>query len=89
MMLRATLGGLSRALKNPPYNLVFHLSPEKKHSKEIHWHIEVYPQLANISGLERGFGVFVNSVKPEKAADILGSASRRELADQVLPPSSS
>lgn len=83
LMLRATLGGMSKALKDVPFNLVFHLSPEKKNSRQIHWHIEVYPQLSIWSGLERGFGVFVNGVRPEKAAEILGSACRKELAGLV------
>ena len=83
LMLRATLGGMAKALKNVPFNLVFHLSPEKKNSRQIHWHIEVYPQINTWSGLERGFGVFVNNVRPEKSAEILGSACRKELAGLV------
>jgi UDPglucose--hexose-1-phosphate uridylyltransferase len=83
LMLRATLGGMSKALKDAPFNLVFHLSPEKKNSKQIHWHIEVYPQVNGWSGLERGFGVYVNNIKPEKSAEILGSACRKELASLV------
>ena len=83
LMMRATLGGMSKALDDPPFNLAFHLSPEKKNSRLIHWHIEVYPQLHRWSGLERGFGVFVNEVKPEKSAEILGSACRKELAGLV------
>jgi UDPglucose--hexose-1-phosphate uridylyltransferase len=83
LMMRSTLGGMSKALKDVPFNLVFHLSPEKKNSRQIHWHIEVYPQLYNWSGLERGFGVYVNSIKPECSAELLGSACRRELASLV------
>jgi UDPglucose--hexose-1-phosphate uridylyltransferase len=83
LMLRATLGGMSKGLKDPPFNLAFHLSPEKKNSRLIHWHIEVYPQMNTWSGLERGFGVFVNPVGPEKSAEILGSACRKELAGLV------
>ncbi|MGI0037510.1 MAG: galactose-1-phosphate uridylyltransferase [Nitrososphaera sp.] len=83
LMLRATLGGMSKALKDAPFNLVFHLSPEKKNSRQIHWHIEVYPQINTWSGLERGFGVYVNDVRPEKSAEILGSACRKELAGLV------
>jgi UDPglucose--hexose-1-phosphate uridylyltransferase len=82
-MMRATLGGMSKALHNAPFNLVFHLSPEKKNSRQIHWHIEVYPQLSIWSGLERGFGVYVNEVTPEKSAELLGSACRKELAGLV------
>jgi len=83
LMMRSTLGGMSKALKEVPFNLVFHLSPEKKNSRQIHWHIEVYPQLYTWSGLERGFGVYVNSIKPECSAELLGSACRRELASLV------
>jgi UDPglucose--hexose-1-phosphate uridylyltransferase len=83
LMLRATLGGMSKALKDAPFNLVFHLSPEKKNSRLIHWHIEVYPQMNTWSGLERGFGVFINNVRPEKSAEILGSSCRKELAGLV------
>jgi UDPglucose--hexose-1-phosphate uridylyltransferase len=83
LMLRATLGGMSKGLREPPFNLAFHLSPEKKNSRLIHWHIEVYPQMNTWSGLERGFGVFINNVRPEKSAEVLGSACRKELAGLV------
>ncbi len=83
LMLRATLGGLSNSIKNVAYNLVFHLSPEKKNSRQIHWHIEVYPLTSAWSGLERGYGVFLNSIAPEKAAEQLGAACRKELAGLV------
>ena len=68
LMLRATLGGLSKTIKNVSYNLVFHLSPEKKNSRQIHWHIEIYPITKPWSGLERGYGIFLNDVSPEQAA---------------------
>jgi UDPglucose--hexose-1-phosphate uridylyltransferase len=83
LILRATLGGLSKALKDTPFNLVFHLSPEKKNSRQLHWHMEVYPQLSTWSGLERGFGIFVNNVSPESSAEVLGAAARKELAGLV------
>ena len=83
LILRATLGGLSKHLKNPSYNIAFHLSPEKKNSRQIHWHIEVYPITNPPSALEKGFGIIVSSLPPEKAAEQLGTASRRELANLV------
>jgi UDPglucose--hexose-1-phosphate uridylyltransferase len=70
-------------LSSPSFNLVFHLSPEKKNSRQIHWHIEIYPQLKALTGLERGFGIYINDVTPEKSAEVLGSACRRELANLV------
>ena len=83
LILRSTLGGLTKAVKDVSFNLAFHLSPEKKNSKQIHWHIEVYPITGNWSGLERGYGVFLNTLSPEKAAEILGAACRKELASLV------
>ena len=83
LILRATLGGLTKTVKNLSYNMVFHLSPEKKNSKQIHWHIEVYPLTNSWSGLERGYGVFVNTTSPEESGQVLGAASRKELANLV------
>ena len=83
LILRATLGGLSNDIKNVSYNLVFHLSPEKKNSRQIHWHIEVYPMVNSWSGLERGYGIFVNTTSPENDAVKLGAACRKELAALV------
>ena len=45
LILRATLGGLTKEIKDVSFNLAFHLSPEKKNSRQIHWHIEVYPKI--------------------------------------------
>jgi len=83
LILRATLGGLSNSMKDIPYNFAFHLSPEKKNSKQIHWHIEVYPITTPWSGLEKGYGVFYSDVTPEQAAEKLGTASRKELSNLV------
>ncbi len=83
LILRATLGGLAKTIKGISYNLAFHLSPEKKNSRQIHWHIEVYPVTDPWSGLERGYGVFLNGISPEDAAEKLGAACRKELAGLV------
>ena len=83
LILRATLGGLTNEIKDLSFNLAFHLSPEKKNSRQIHWHIEVYPLTGYWSGLERGFNVFLNTSSPENAAQTLGAACRKELASLV------
>ncbi len=83
IILRATLGGLANSIKDVSYNFVFHLSPEKKNSRQIHWHIEVYPITSHWSGLERGYGVFLNNISPEQAAEKLGAACRKSLANLV------
>ena len=58
-------------------------SPEKKNSRQIHWHIEIYPITKSWSGLERGYGIFLNDISPEQAAEKLGAACRRNLANLV------
>ena len=83
LILRATLGGLSKTIKNVSYSMAFHLSPEKKNSKQIHWHIEVYPITKPWTGLERGYGIFLNNLSPEDTAEKLGNACRKELAGLV------
>lgn len=83
LMLRSTLGGLAKVLPGVGFNLVFHSSSEKKTTKQIHWHIEVYPRASNWAGLELGTGVFVSETSPESAAEALGAASRKELAQLV------
>ena len=83
LILRATIGGLTKTIKDVSYNIVFHLSPEKKNSRQIHWHLEVYPITKPWSGLERGYGVFLNDVSPEDAAKKLGVSCRKELAGLV------
>ena len=59
LILRASLGGLSKKIKDVSYNIAFHLSPEKKNSKQIHWHIEVYPKIIPWSGLETDLVFFI------------------------------
>jgi len=83
LILRSTLGGLSNSIKDVSFNIAFHLSPEKKNSKQIHWHVEVYPKTAPWSGLELGFGIFLNELTPEKAAAELGASCRKELSSLV------
>lgn len=83
MMLRSTLGGLCRTLKDAHFNMAFHLSPEKKNNASIHWHIEVYPQISNWAGFERAFGVYMNNVSPELAAQELKPSCREEFAKAV------
>ncbi|MGQ9719163.1 MAG: galactose-1-phosphate uridylyltransferase [Nitrososphaerales archaeon] len=83
LVLRSTLGGLSNALRDPPFNIMFHLSSEKKTTKQLHWHIEIYPQVTKWNGFERGTNTYINRVSPEEAAELLGNASRKEFAKLI------
>jgi len=82
-MLKSTLGGLDALLKNPSYNVAFHISSEKKTTKQIHWHIEVYPQIVRWAGMERGSAVYVNPITPEIAAQQLGTSARRQISTLI------
>jgi UDPglucose--hexose-1-phosphate uridylyltransferase len=83
LMLRSTLGGMAKALDTQNFTMVFHSSSEKKTTKQIHWHIEVYPRTTRWAGLELGGGIFVSRVSPEGAAQLLGASARKELAQLV------
>ena len=83
MMLRCTLGGLCKTLKDVHFNLAFHLSPEKKSNVMIHWHIEVYPQISKWAGFERAFGVYMSNTSPEGAAQELKPNCREEFAKSL------
>lgn len=83
LMLRSTLGGMAKALGSSEFSLVFHSSSEKKTTKQIHWHIEVFPKSSAWAGLELGAGIFVNATSPESAAQLLGSMARKEVAQLV------
>ncbi len=82
LILRSTLGGLDSALNEPFFHLIFHNSLNDSNG-EIHWHIEIYPQLTHKDGLEEGFGIYSNPINSERSAEILGKTARKELANLV------
>lgn len=83
LIIRAMLGGLTSLVHDITYSIAFHLSAEKKSSRQIHWHIEVYPVTKKWTGIERGYGIHVNDVSPEDAAKKLGAECKKELANIV------
>ncbi len=72
-VLKATLSALKRALNDPPYNLGFHVAPPKWRGESYHWHIRVSPRITIPAGFELTTGMYINTVPPEKAADVLRS----------------
>ena len=83
LMMRSTLGGMAKALNSSSFTMVFHSSSEKKTTKQIHWHIEVYPNSIGTPGFGVGSGIYVNDFSPEAAAQVLGASARKELAQLV------
>ncbi len=83
--LRDTLARLKGALRNPPYNFVFHTAPntttlvQRRNywdtlAVDWHWHIEILPRLTRVAGFEWGTGFYVNPTAPEEAAAFLREA---------------
>ena len=71
-ILLDVLRRLSRALDNPPYNLIINSAP-RRHADEpdFVWHIELLPRITTAAGFELGTGMAINTVLPEAAAATL------------------
>ena len=79
--LKDTLTRLKLTLKDPAYNLAFHIAPNTNAKPpsghwptlemDFHWHLEVIPRLIQSHGFERGMGFYVNFTPPEEAASYL------------------
>ena len=74
-LLGDVLRRMNRALESPPYNLLIHTAPLVETVEEYyHWHVEIVPKLAKVSGLEWATGLYVNPTSPEEAAEVLREA---------------
>ena len=67
-VIHKSIESLTKTLGIVAFNLVVHSSPEKKTSKQIHWHIEIYPRIETKTGLEISSNIQVNKILPEEAA---------------------
>jgi UDPglucose--hexose-1-phosphate uridylyltransferase len=80
-ILSDVLQKLNRTLGGPPYNLSVQDRPFlrkrpgywKTIEDDFHWHLEILPQIARMTGFEWGSGFFYNPVSPEAAAKHLSS----------------
>lgn len=80
-LLKQIIGQLRVRLFNHDwaYNFYIHTAPHHCEQFEdaddlrasYHWHIELFPRITNLAGLEWGGGVLINSVSPERAAEHL------------------
>jgi UDPglucose--hexose-1-phosphate uridylyltransferase len=74
--LRETMQRLHGTLVSPPFTLLLHTaSVGQEASESFHWHLEIIPRLAPVSGLEWDGGLHVNPVAPETAAEALRKVS--------------
>lgn len=70
--LKVALFKLDRALDCPAYSMILHNAPfAEDRAEHYHWHIEIMPALAGVSGFEWGSGFYINPTPPEESARFL------------------
>jgi UDPglucose--hexose-1-phosphate uridylyltransferase len=76
-VLKESLQKIYHKLNNPAYNYYIHSLPvthdlvTRYDDKSYHWHLEILPRLNVWGGFELGSDVYVNTIMPETAADLL------------------
>jgi len=80
-ILKAVLSKMFKLLNNPAYTMVLHSGPNIKAGrrrgywqtleKDYHWHLEITPRLRSYTSFEVSAGFPVNSVDPNRAAELL------------------
>lgn len=74
-ILRNCIDRIERTTGRAEYNYLIHSAPfDTCCQSHYHWHIEIFPRLAQAAGFEWGTGMFINSVFPEEAARKLRAA---------------
>ena len=66
-VLREGLARLDRVAPGAAYNLAVHSRPAGV-VDDYHWHVHLWPRLQRDAGFERGSGLLVQVVEPERAA---------------------
>lgn len=87
-ILNQVLGLFARALQNPPYHYYLHGAPLRAvELPHYHWHLELIPKLTTVAGFEMGTGVFINTTRPEEAAEYLCEVGEKnaERPDLLCP----
>ena len=75
-VLKFSLQKIYNKLGNPSYNYYIHTMPvthslfTRYDERSYHWHLEILPRLNIWGGFELGSDVYVNTVLPEKSADL-------------------
>jgi len=73
-MLRQVMGGLHSIFPDISYNICFYNSPwdrAQDNSRHSHFFLQIIPRLGRLAGFEMATGCYINSVKPEYAAERL------------------
>ena len=69
-MLKIVLKSLLYSVKVEDYNMWIHAVLDKI-DEDFHWHLEILPLTSTWAGVEKGLNVYVVSISPEEAAEIL------------------
>src|SRR5262245_29127348 len=72
-VLQNLLTRVDRAFGAPAYNLIVK-TPPFRHAGTYHWRIEVLPRTTSTAGWEWGTGLLINTMFPERAAELLRAA---------------
>ncbi|MFH1541298.1 MAG: galactose-1-phosphate uridylyltransferase [Elusimicrobiota bacterium] len=80
-ILKISLSKISTVLNDPPLNYILHTIPYMRQKPgywktihiDFHWHIEIYPQISEITGFEWGSGYYIQPLLPEICAKLLSN----------------
>jgi UDPglucose--hexose-1-phosphate uridylyltransferase len=78
-IMKSSLLRIERVLDDPPLNYMLHSAPYMREREgywatikdDYHWHIEITPQVLELSGFEVGTGSHIQPLLPEVAAQLL------------------
>ena len=78
-ILKGSLLRIEKVLDDPPLNYMLHTAPYLREREgywgtirdDYHWHIEITPQILELTGFEWGTGSYIEPLLPETAAQIL------------------
>ena len=78
-ILKTSLSRIAKVLNDPPLNYILHTIPYlrskpdywKTIHSDFHWHIEICPQVEEITGFELGSGCHIQPLLPEICAKLL------------------
>ncbi len=74
-LFRHLLVKLEAVLQGTAYNYIVHTAGfDTTAEAHYHWHIEILPRTTTLAGFELGSDCYINTVLPEKAAQLLRTA---------------
>jgi UDPglucose--hexose-1-phosphate uridylyltransferase len=78
-VLRRLLKRLKIAADNPDYNFTLRSAPVgDESSPHYHWYLAIVPRMGYLAGFELGSGIYINSLRPERCAEILREVEIRD-----------